>query len=133
MTEYFRRIYDAKRIEGSADIALDAFEQLSVAWRLTSEQQRTILRLAPQEFERLFKSDARSRPEREIVLRIAIIASIFVDLLTLFPNDNPDDMWIRRPNSADPFLGSSALDYILSGSLDNLLTVHKYLRSKLWT
>lgn len=60
--------------------------------------------------------------------RISYLLHIYRSLQQLLPEDRAD-RWIRQPNDASPFVGRSALEYMLQGQVRHLLDAHRYLKS----
>ena len=59
--------------------------------------------------------------------RISYILGIYRALQILFKDAKLADGWVRRPNTASPFGGRSALDRMLSGNVADLFVVRRYL------
>jgi hypothetical protein len=54
-------------------------------------------------------------------------AGIYKSLQILLPEPGAADAWVRKPNTAAPFGGRSALDRMLSGQVADLYVVRQYL------
>ena len=52
---------------------------------------------------------------------------IYKALQILLPDERAADEWVRRPNSAVPFGGRSALERMSSGQVADLYVVRQYL------
>jgi hypothetical protein len=59
--------------------------------------------------------------------RLSYIFGIYKALQVLLPKPDAADDWIKRPNTAQPFQGKSALDRMLSGRVADLYVVREYL------
>lgn len=74
-----------------------------------------------------WKKNADALLTKDTLERISYILGIYKALQILLPDDNAADSWIKRPNLASPFGGSSALDRMLSGHVADLFVVRQYL------
>lgn len=107
--------------------ALRAFFRIADAWRLDATQQRVLLGSpAPSTFYK-WKKERAGTLSRDVLERISYILGIYKALQILFSNQHSADEWIRRPNTAGPFGGRSALDRMLSGNVSDLFVVRQYL------
>lgn len=107
--------------------ALKTFFNIASAWDLNDLQQLRILRcpsLSTLKAWRLGKFDTISR---RILMRISYIFGIYKALQILLPEGTAADEWIKKKNSAAIFNNRSALDVILEGDTEALLTVRQYL------
>lgn len=59
--------------------------------------------------------------------RLSYIFGIYKALQILLPTIDSADQWIKRPNSALPFQGKSALERMLTGHVADLYVVRQYL------
>jgi hypothetical protein len=59
--------------------------------------------------------------------RLSYIFGIYKALQVLLPNPDSADRWIKRPNSAIPFQGQSALSRMMKGRVVDLYVVRQYL------
>jgi hypothetical protein len=64
---------------------------------------------------------------RDTLERISYILGIYKALQILLPDAAAADAWIKKPNSATPFGGRSALERMLSGNVSDLYAVRQYL------
>jgi hypothetical protein len=111
----------------TAQAGLRAFFRVAELWRLSAEEQRTLLGAPPRStFFKWKKGDVHGLP-RDVLERISYILGIFKALEILLPRPEAADGWIRRPNAAAPFGGRSALERMLSGNVGDLYAVRQYL------
>ena len=104
--------------------ALDVFFKLADAWRLTIEQQITLLGApARSTFYKWKKEGGLLSPDTEE--RISHLASIYKALQIVVPDPRAADTWIERPNKY--FGGRTALDVMLDGRLTDIYAVRMYL------
>ncbi|WP_342317196.1 antitoxin Xre/MbcA/ParS toxin-binding domain-containing protein [Lysobacter sp. FW306-1B-D06B] len=62
--------------------------------------------------------------------RLSHLFGIYSCLQLLLPIPERADAWIRRPNSAPPFAGNSALHRMLGGHISDLIAVREYLHAQ---
>jgi len=73
------------------------------------------------------KSPHAARLSRDTLERISHLVGIFKALGILLPRHEAADAWMKRANDASLFKGQSALEYVLSGTLEDLIAVRRYL------
>jgi len=106
---------------------LRAFFHIAKAWMLSAQEQSAILgRPIGAASPKLEVGEADGLPP-ETLERISYVLGIYRALHTLFPDQQQADSWLRRPNSAAPFKGASALALMCTGHLSDLATVREYL------
>ena len=104
-------------------IALRVFFRIAMAWGLTESDQSTLLGVSKVQVA-AWKADKLSeRLASSVVMRLSYIFGIYSALHTLFPIPDRADAWIRKPNLAPIFDGSSALRRMLNGGIDDLRVV----------
>lgn len=115
---------DTERQGSSA--ALKAFFRIADAWKLTTEEQMTLLGSpARSTFFKLKKEGGTlSQDTRE---RISYVLGIYQALQILLPDPHAADEWIRKPNSASIFNGEPALSLMLAGRVADLFLARRYL------
>ena len=111
----------------SARAALRTFYNIAEAWQLNVDEQMTLLGLSSRSTYFKWKREGPGRLPRDAVERLSYIFGIWKALQILLPEPEAADDWIRRPNSAAPFRGSTALDRMLSGHVADLYEVRRYL------
>lgn len=112
--------------------ALRVFFQISARWGLTSSQQRRLLGRPPRSTFYRWKRRSIGLASWDVLERISYVLGIYQALHTLFASGTQADGWIRRPNSACIFAGSSALDRMLAGQVSDLFVIRQYLDSQVW-
>ncbi len=111
--------------------ALRNFFNLAELWKLSGTEQRTLLGALPEStFYKYLKNPESAKLSRDTLERISHILGIFKAINILLPRHESADNWVRRPNDAVLFKGRSALDYMLSGSYEHIVTVRRYLDSE---
>ncbi|HHG89281.1 MAG TPA: DUF2384 domain-containing protein [Devosia sp.] len=114
---------DRRQLSGPA---LRTFFNIAEKWRLGTEAQMKLLGVSARSTYYKWKKDGNVCLPRDTLERISYILGIFKALQILFPGEAAD-AWINKPNSARPFLGRSALEYMLSGNVADLYVVRRYL------
>ncbi|MDR6290109.1 hypothetical protein E9232_002630 [Inquilinus ginsengisoli] len=111
----------------AARAGLSAFFAIVEAWGLKDEEKRVLLgRPSKATFYR-WKAGATGHPSADTLERVSYILGIYRALQILFKDAKLADGWVRRPNTASPFGGRSALDRMLSGNVADLFVVRRYL------
>lgn len=108
--------------------ALRTFFNIMDAWRLNTEQAMTLLGLDSRSTYFKWKKNPESaKLGTDKLERLSYIFGIYKALQILLPKAESADAWIKRPNTAAPFQGKSALDRMLSGHVADLYVVRQYL------
>lgn len=110
--------------------ALRTFFNIARDWGLTAEEAMTLLGFDARTRSTYFKwkrDPGSARLSRDKLERLSYIFGIYKALQVLLPRSDAADGWIRRPNSAAPFGGRSALERMLSGNVADLYVVRQYL------
>lgn len=107
--------------------ALRTFFRIAERWGLSATEQMTLLGLGSRSTYFKWKKDGTDNLTRDTLERISYVFGIYKALGILLPDERAADGWVRRPNTAPPFNGKSALDRMLSGSVVDLHVVRQYL------
>jgi hypothetical protein len=109
-------------------VALTFFFNLTEKWGCSADQQRTLLG------DMSKTSFYRTRPNpcvmlsRDVMDRISYLMGIHKTLRIIFSTQPERAVaWISKENTAAPFNGKSALEYMLAGGLPELADVRRYL------
>jgi hypothetical protein len=108
--------------------ALRTFFNIASVWKLDADQAMTLLGLDSRSTYFKWKKNpetAKLNPDK--LERLSYIFGIYKALQVLLPKPDAADDWIKRPNTAQPFQGKSALDRMLSGRVADLYVVREYL------
>jgi len=108
--------------------ALRTFFNIATAWGLNVEQAMTLLGLDSRSTYFKWKTSpesAKLNPDK--LERLSYIFGIYKALQILLPNADSADQWLKRPNSALPFQGKSALERMMAGHVVDLYVVRQYL------
>lgn len=107
--------------------ALKAFFKLAERWKLSQEEQMTLLGLTARSTYFKWRQELDGRLTMDTLERISYLLGIFKSLHILLPDEDAADAWVRKPNAARMFGGKSALDRMLSGHVSDLYVVRQYL------
>ncbi|WP_215260749.1 MbcA/ParS/Xre antitoxin family protein, partial [Escherichia coli] len=94
-------------------------------WELTTDEE---LKLLGPQATVIADAERSSEPvevSKNTLLRISAVFGIYAALESLLPGRSR--RWIRYPNRAKLFNGRAPLEMMMSDSLDDLLTVRRYL------
>jgi hypothetical protein len=111
----------------SGEAAFRTFFRIAALWRLSVEEQMTLLGLTSRSTYYKWRNEPPGRLTPDLLERLSYVFGIYKNLQVLLPEPGAADAWIRRPNTAAPFNGRSALDRLLSGHVADLYVVRKYL------
>lgn len=124
------RLEDPPKVSAGAmsAAAVRAFERIAAVWRLGIDEQLTLLGNPPRStYYKWKKSPEAAQLGRDTLERISYILGIYKALQILLPDQTAADAWIKKPNTAAPFGGRSALQRMLSGNVADLYVVRQYL------
>ncbi|MBK8814759.1 MAG: DUF2384 domain-containing protein [Methylococcaceae bacterium] len=108
--------------------ALRTYFNIVNAWKLNVEEAMTLLGLDSRSTYFKWKKNPESAklgPDK--LERLSYIFGIYKALQILLPNAEAADQWLKRPNSALPFQGKSAIERMLTGHVADLYVVRQYL------
>ncbi|MCA8908000.1 MAG: DUF2384 domain-containing protein [Rhodospirillaceae bacterium] len=113
--------------KGLSGPALRTFFSIADLWKLSAEEQIKLLGGVARSTFYKWRSDPNTVLSKDTLERISYILGIYKALQILLPNERAADEWVKRPNTALPFGGRSALDRMLSGQVADLFVVRQYL------
>ena len=111
----------------TARAGIRAFFRLAELWGLTRSEMATLLGIRSTSTLDNWRRKAPETLQPDTLERISYLLHIHRSLRQIFPPERARE-WPRRANSAAPFLGMSALDFMLQGRVQHLLDVHRYLK-----
>ena len=107
---------------------LRAFFNIARDWSLAIDEQIVLLGSPGRStFFKWKQAPSSARLSRDTLERLSLLLGIYKALQILLPEPAAADGWIKRPNSAPPFGGASALDRMLAGNVSDLVAVRQYL------
>jgi hypothetical protein len=111
-----------------AAAGLRAFERIAQAWGLSVDEQLVLLGQPPRStYFAWRKQPEKASLPRDTLERLSNLLGIWKSLQVLLPDVAAADGWVRRPNSAAPFGGGTALQRMLGGNVSDLNLVRRYL------
>jgi len=113
--------------KGLSGPALRTFFRIADLWRLSVEEQMTLLGATARSTFFKWKKNPNTVLPKDTLERISYILGIYKALQILLPSEKAADEWVKRPNTAAPFGGQSALERMLSGQVADLFVVRQYL------
>lgn len=114
-------------LQQATPAAMRAFFRIAELWALTNTEARTLLGGPPSSTFYKWKAGDVGSVSRDTIERVSYVLGIYKSLQVLLPDPASADGWVRRPNSAPPFGGDSALARMLSGNVADLYLVREYL------
>ena len=113
---------------GAGGAGLRAFSRIAEAWGLTIAEQLKLLGIGSRRSTYFkWRREQTPRLPQDTLERLSYLLGIYKSLQILLPDPSAADEWVRRPNSAPPFGGRSALERMLSGQVADLYVVRQYL------
>ena len=113
--------------EHLGEAALTAFFNISSAWGLSADDERTLLGAPPRSTFFQWKSERAVKLPQDTLERISYVMGIYKALHILLPNSVAADAWIKKPNAAPVMHGKSALERMRGGRVIDLADVRRYL------
>ncbi|HEU4653468.1 MAG TPA: MbcA/ParS/Xre antitoxin family protein [Steroidobacteraceae bacterium] len=107
--------------------ALTAFFNITAGWGLTAEEERQLLGSPPRSTFFKWKSEKSAKLAADTLERISYVMGIYKALRILLPTEAAANSWVKKPNTAAPFAGRSALARMLGGRVIDLADVRRYL------
>ncbi|CAB3721551.1 MbcA/ParS/Xre antitoxin family protein [Trinickia soli] len=118
----------APSIADMSAAGLRAFFNIARDWGLAIDEQIVLLGSPGRSTFFKWKAAPESaRLSRDTLERLSLLLGVYKALQILLPEPAAADAWVKRPNSAAPFGGSSALDRMLAGNVSDLVAVRQYL------
>jgi hypothetical protein len=114
----------ARRPLGGA--AFRTFGRIAEAWKLSADEQRTLLGIPSTSTFYKWKKDPPARLAPDLLERFSYLFGIYKALHILLNEPLADD-WLRRENTNPLFGGRTPLDRMLTGHVADLYVVRQYL------
>lgn len=112
----------------AGQVALTFFFGLMDKWGCTTAEQRVLIGSVSTTTYHKYKSLKEVRLSHDLLERISYLMGIHKALRIIFStNEESAYQWVSKPNSAAPFNGQSALQFMLSGRITELSDVRRYL------
>lgn len=113
---------DLERLSGPA---VRAFFKLAERWELSGAEQQALMGGISRSTLQRWKRDQDALLTIDQLERVSYLLGIYKNLQVLLPTTA--DGWVRRPNSAPPFEGHTALEVMVAGGISALRQVRLYL------
>ena len=114
----------------SAKTALRVFFRMTQEWGLSSAQEETLLGVSRTMLYDWKAGVVRAALDKHVLERMSYIFGIYGALEILIPIPERARLWVKAPNTAPLFAGSSALDRMLGGQVGDLKVVADYLNAQ---
>jgi hypothetical protein len=114
-----------------AAAAFRAFLEISRLWKLTTDQQLTLLGQPARSTYYKWKKEGAEQLAPDTLERISYVLGVYKALQILFPDPARADEWVWRPNDAPIFGGRPAIERMLRGHVVDLYEVRRYLDAQL--
>lgn len=111
----------------AAAAALRGFFRIAQAWGLSNDEQQRLLGCGRTSFFDWKAGRLKRGLDAATLERLSHIFGIYAGLQILLPIPERADAWIKKPNGAPLFGGSSALARMLAGQVSDLFVVRQYL------
>ena len=108
-------------------VALRAFFNIAKVRGLTEDEQLSISGQPDQTPFDAGRHGGGLAPAKDTLERIWYVLGIFQGINTLLPDKEIAAAWVRQPDNASIFGGSSALDRMTAGNVSDLFVVRQYL------
>lgn len=126
-----QELFHTLNIACIGQVAVRTFLQIGREWGLNAEEKIALLGLSgPGALSRLEQNPAQ-RITRDQVERISYVIGIYNGLHGLFSDRARAVAWLRAPNKAHPFGGSTALTRMTAGNVSDLYVVRKFIDTML--
>lgn len=113
--------------ERRGQVALKAFFNITAEWGCSqADRQKLLGDIARSTLNNYAKLPAQ-RLNRDLMERISYIMGIYKALQILYPTRELAARWVHAPNSALPFNGVTALEFMKRGSILHLAETRRYL------
>ena len=117
-------LQDSKRASGPA---LRTFDKIADKWELKPGERLALLGLPRSTYFKYLKEPGAARLSQDTLERISYVLGIYKALQILLPRKDAANKWVKQPNKAAEFKGSSPLALMLGGKVANLYHVRRYL------
>ena len=107
----------------AARVALKVFLNIMDAWGVNLDQRQVLLGKPEQREFKLWQQGNVESMNSDVVIRISYIIGIYKGLGWIFNDRIWADKWVNKPNPE--FNGKSALDFMLSGNIEQLKQVRE--------
>ncbi|MDK8465675.1 DUF2384 domain-containing protein [Marinobacter sp. SS13-12] len=111
-------------------VALKGFFGICREWGCSQEEMIQMLGGVSDATFAEYQTLPYSKPSHDLLERVSYILGIYKSLRKMYPNAERANRRIRLATSDLPFAGSSALDFMASGSMKQLAQTRRYFEAK---
>ena len=111
-------------------VAWRTFERLAEAWHLTLPEKLSLLGVTRPTWYQ-WQQDRAVKLDEAVRERLSYLLGIYAALQLLLPVPERAHEWLRKPNRAPLFSGSTAMARMRVGGIDDLKQVWAYLDAQL--
>lgn len=111
--------------ERMTKVALKTYFSIMAKWHVNTKQAMVILGCPAQSTFYKWKNGNVTSIPKDTLERISFVIGIYKSLGILFSFRQQADEWVNKPNEA--FNGETAIEFMLKGSIINLLETRRYL------
>ena len=123
-TKNAKNLIDSENLSGPG---FQIFLNIARLWKLSVHEQITLLGLNSNYKYYSWKKDPNPSLPTDTMLRISYILGIYKALKILLPDNSAADEWVKCLNSEPLFEGKTALGKMMSGDIQDLAFIRKYL------
>lgn len=114
----------------AGSVAWRTFERLAEAWQLTLPEKLSLLCVTRATWYQ-WQQESAVKLDEAVRERLSYLFGIYAALQILLPVPERAHEWLRKPNRAPLFSGSSAMARMRAGDRDDLKQVRAYLDAQL--
>jgi Protein of unknown function (DUF2384) len=118
---------DPKLRDDLSGSAVRLFLKLADQWHLNVDQRRVLLGDVSRQTYYNWQNGKIGALSRDQLERVSLLLGIHKGLKLLFADDTGSMRWFKSPNFDVPFAGKSPLDRALSGGINDLFVVRRYI------
>lgn len=109
--------------------ALRIFFRIAHEWQLDSADAAVLLGVGASTAQAWHYGAWDQPPTGDTAVRLAYLLNIYLSLQLLFPTHTTANEWVHRRHGAGRFIGTSACERMLRGSVGDLKVVAEHLTS----
>ncbi len=118
---------DSATRDGLSASAVRLFLKLADQWLLTVDQRRILMGDVSRQTYHNWQNGKIGPLSRDQLERVSLLLGIHKGLKLVFADDAGAMRWFKSANQDTPFAGGSPLDRALSGSINDLFVLRRYL------
>ncbi|WP_169959561.1 MbcA/ParS/Xre antitoxin family protein [Halomonas sp. PGE1] len=107
--------------------AMRTYPNIVQAWGLRETEAALLLGVPRSTYRRWRRTPERAKLDINHLERMSLILGIYKALQILLPRTDSADSWLRRPNRNLLFAGTTPLERLCSGLVQDLYVIRQYL------